>query len=147
MQTETFIVGGREFTCLRMNPFAANTLLMRIQKIALPVIGSLMGGGKGLGDIDVKEAAQVISMNLDESVMASIVFPMFEGSKVYCVDNKRFIKGAADIDQCFTVENLFDMYELIFEVARFQFGPFFGQLASRFGNLSASQNPEKSPEK
>ncbi len=89
MQQETFIVGSREFTCVRMNAFAANKLLMRLQKIAVPVMGSLMGGGKGLGDIDVKEAAQVIAANLDESIMDDIVLPLFAESRVYCVDAKR----------------------------------------------------------
>ena len=136
MQQETFIVGSREFTCVRMNAFAANKLLMRLQKIAVPVMGLLMGGGKGLGDIDVKEAAQVIAGNLDESIMDNIVLPLFAESRVYCKETKKFIKSGTDIDQCFTTENLFDLYELIFEVARYQFGPFFASLVERFGALT-----------
>lgn len=136
MQQETFIVGSREFTCVRMNAFAANKLLMRLQKIAVPVMGSLMGAGKGLGDIDVKEAAQVIAGNLDESIMDNIVLPLFAESRVYCAGTKKFIKSGTDIDQCFTTENLFDLYELIFEVARYQFGPFFASLVDRFGALT-----------
>lgn len=139
MQQETFIVGAREFTCVRMNAFAANKLLMRLQKIAVPVMGSLMGGGKGLGDIDVKEAAQVIAANLDESIMENIVLPLFAESKVFSAENKKFVKSGTDIDQCFTTENLFDLYQLIFEVARYQFGPFFASLAERFGSLTAGE--------
>lgn len=145
MQQETFIVGSREFTCVRMNAFAANKLLMRLQKIAVPVMGSLMGGGKGLGDIDVKEAAQVIAANLDESIMENIVLPLFAESKVFSAENKKFVKSGTDIDQCFTTENLFDLYELIFEVARYQFGPFFASLVERFGALTdGKKTPEQS---
>lgn len=145
MQQETFIVGTREFTCVRMNAFAANKLLMRLQKIAVPVMGSLMGGGKGLGDIDVKEAAQVIAANLDESIMENIVLPLFAESKVFSAENKKFVKSGTDIDQCFTTENLFDLYELIFEVARYQFGPFFASLVERFGALTdGKKTPETS---
>ena len=144
MQQETFIVGAREFTCARMNAFAANKLLMRLQKIAVPVIGSLVGAGKSLGDIDVKEAAQVIAANLDESIMDSIVLPLFTESRVYCVEAKKFIKNGTDIDQCFTTENLFDLYELIFEVGRYQFGPFFASLADRFGALTEGKKTEVS---
>jgi len=150
MQQEIFIVGTREFTCVRMNAFAANKLLMRLQKIAVPVMGSLMGGGnglggKGLGDIDVKEAAQVIAANLDESVMDNIVLPLFSESRVYCAGTKKFVKSSTDIDQCFTTENLFDLYQLIFEVARFQFGPFFASLVERFGALTdGKKTPETS---
>ena len=136
MQQETFIIGDREFTCVRMNPFIANKLNMRLMKIAVPVMGSLMGGGKGLGDVDIKDAAQVIACNLDESIIDSIVLPMFAESRVYCVENKKFIKSGTDIDQCFTTEKLFDFYELIFEIARYQFGPFLVSLVGRFGALT-----------
>lgn len=139
MQQETFIIGSREFTCVRMNAFAANKLLMRLQKIAVPVMGSLMGAGKGLGDIEVKEAAAAIAEHLDESLMDTIVLPMFAEAKVFSVENKKFVKSGTDIDQCFTTENLFDLYQLIFEVARYQFGPFFASLAERFGSLTAGE--------
>lgn len=139
MQQATFIIGSREFTCVRMNAFAANKLLMRLQKIAVPVMGSLMGAGKGLGDIDVKEAAAAIAEHLDETLMDTIVLPMFAEAKVFSVENKKFIKSGAEIDQCFTTENLFDLYQLIFEVARYQFGPFFASLAERFGSLTAGE--------
>lgn len=139
MQQETFIIGSREFTCVRMNAFAANRLLMRLQKIAVPVMGSLMGAGKGLGDIDVKEAATAIAEHLDETLMDTIVLPMFAEAKVFSAENKKFVKSGTDIDQCFTTENLFDLYQLIFEVARYQFGPFFGSLVERFGSLTAGE--------
>ena len=136
MQQETFIIGSREFTCVRMNAFAANKLLMRLQKIVTPVAGSLIGSGKGLMDINVKDAAQVISEHLDESVMDTIVLPLLSEARAFCVEEKRFIKSATDIDQCFTTENLFDLYELIFEIGKYQFSPFFLSLSNRFGSLT-----------
>jgi hypothetical protein len=139
MQQETFIICSREFTCVRMNAFAANRLLMRLQKIAVPVMGSLMGAGKGLGDIDVKEAAAAIAEHLDETLMDTIVLPMFAEAKVFSAEQKKFVKSGTDIDQCFTTENLFDLYQLIFEVARYQFGPFFASLVERFGSLTAGE--------
>ena len=152
MQQETFIVGNREFTCVRMNAFAANKLLMRIQKIAVPLIGSMAGKGesKSLMDVDVEQAARVLSEHLDETLMDTIVLPMFEESKVFSVENKKFVKKGTDIDQCFTTENLFDLYLLIFEVARFQFTPFFASMMSRFGGLiegarTEAASPESSP--
>jgi hypothetical protein len=138
-QPETFIVGNREFTCLRMNAFDANRLLLRIQKIAVPLLGSMIGSGKGLGDVDVKQAAMMIAEHLDESLMDTLVLPMFAQSRTYCVGSKKFVSTANDINVVFTAENLFDMYELIFEVARFQFGPFFASLAVRFGSLTTAE--------
>ena len=93
-----------------------------------------MGGGKKLGDVDIEEAARVIATNLDESMMESIILPMFVEARVFSVTNKKFLKSSTEIDQCFTVDTLFDLYLLIFEIARFQFGPFFSSLSSRFGN-------------
>lgn len=138
MNQLTFIVGNREFTAIPMNAFDANRLFLRIQKVATPIIGVMVGSGKNVGDIDVKEAAAVIAEHLDEAIMDTIVLPMFEQSKVFDVENKRFIKSGMDINQCFTVETLFDFYELAFEVGKAQFGPFFKALANRFGNLLAA---------
>lgn len=140
--THTIIIGTREFTCVRMNAFAANKLLMRLQKIVVPILGSLVGGAKtkSLLDIDVKEAASLLSEHLNETLMETIVFPMFAEARVYSAENKKFIKAGSDIDQCFTTENLFDLYILIFEVARYQFGPFFESLVSRFGDLTGEKN-------
>jgi len=149
MQQTTLIVGGsREFTCARMNPFDANTLLLRIKKVALPIIGSFSSGsGKSLLDVDVKEAANVLAQHIDESTIPQIVLPMLDKAKVYCVEQKKFVKDEASINFCFTTENLMDFYELIFLVGRYQFGPFFGQVAARFGGLLAEKNPEQpSPE-
>jgi len=134
MDQQTFIIGNREFTCVRMNAFAANKLMMRLQKVALPVIGTLMGGGQAIGDMDVSKAARIISENIDESVMDNIVLPMFNEAKVYAVEEKKFVKGPTEINMVFTAENLFDLYELIFEVGKFQFSPFFSALMGRFGN-------------
>ena len=107
--------------------------------------GAMAGGTKNIGDVDVKEAAGVIAANIDESVIDEIVLPMFAASRVYCIENKKFIKGETDIDQCFTVDTLFDFYELVFLVARFQFAPFFQTLAGRFGNLIDAPKTQKSP--
>ena len=134
MDQQTFIIGNREFTCVRMNAFAANKLMMRLQKVALPVIGTLMGGGQAIGDMDVSKAARIISENIDESVMDNIVLPMFNEAKVYAVAEKKFVKGPTEINMVFTAENLFDLYELIFEVGKFQFSPFFSALMGRFGS-------------
>jgi|GEM_PF-1238894 len=139
----TIIAGQREFTCHPMNAFAANKLLLRLQKIVVPVFGAMAGTGKALGDVDVKEAAEVIAQHLNESTMDDIVLPMFAESKLYSIEDKRFIKSGTDIDVCFTVANLFEMYELIFEVAKFQFGPFFLKITERFGAVTAAVPAKK----
>ncbi len=145
MQPETIIIGNREYTCHRMNAFAANKLLMRLQKIVLPIIGSALGDGKSVGDIDVTAAVSMVAEHLDEAAMDTIVLPMFADSKLYDVDGKRFIRTGGDIDVCFTAETLMDMYELIWEVGKIQFVPFFASLGERFGDLLGGESPLPSP--
>lgn len=144
---ETFIIGGREFTCQRMNAFAANTLLIKLQKVFLPIVASLMGdksneekvnSAKSFLDMDVKEAAKIVAQQIDESVITNIVFPMFNEAKLYCVEEKRFVKDDVSMNQCFTAENLFDFYELVFHVGKYQFSPFFASLTGKFGNLTGA---------
>lgn len=144
--SETFILGGREFTCHPMNAFAANRILMRVQKVVLPIFGALAptGGAKSssLLDVDVKTAAQLVAEHVTDELFETVVFPMFADAKVYACEERRFIKAAVDVDVVFTRENLFDLYELIFLVGRYQFAPFFETLARRFGGLLGG---EKTP--
>ena len=148
MQQETFIVGEKEFTCVRMNPFAANKLLIRVQKIVMPVLGTLASGSarQSIMDVDVKVAAMAIAENVDESLMENIVLPMFLEAKLYSVTDKKFIKDATSIDMVFTTESLFDLYEIIWLVGRFQFAPFFAKLMERFGTTLADANTPPSLE-
>lgn len=143
MTTETFIVGNREYTCVRMNAFAANKLFLRLQKVLVPVLGALVSQKGSIGDVDVKEAAMLLAEHLDEKIIDDIVFPLFAESRVYSVEHKRQIKSGTDVDLCFTTENLFDFYELIFLVAKHQFGPFIKSLASRFGGLVGGKIAEQ----
>lgn len=141
MNPTTFIIGNKEFTCVRMNAFAANKILLRIQKIAFPILGSVMTGNKSILDMDVKKAAEVIAEHLTEDIFENIVFPMFSESKVYCNELKKFVRNETELNQVFTSEELFTLYELIFEVARFQYKPFFEAMMSRFGEVTESKTP------
>jgi hypothetical protein len=145
MQQETLIVGEKEYTCVRMNPFEANKLLIRIQKIVMPIMGSVAGNGKGLLDLDIKVVAATLAEHLDESVMDAIVLPMFSEARLYSTGDKKFVKDAVSINQVFTTENLFDLYELVWLVGRFQFGPFFVALMARFGAASVPASMGQSP--
>lgn len=138
MKQETFIVGGREYRCVMMNPFAANRLLLRLQKIVIPLLGKLAGGThagsqKSLLDMDVAAAALMLSEHLDEALLDSIVLPMLAEAKVYSIEKQRFISDATAIDVVFSTETLLDFYELVWLVGRFTFSPFFSALKSRFG--------------
>ena len=148
MQTETIIIGQSEYTAMKMNAFEANRILLRLNKVILPVIGGLTKGKQGasvnLLDADLSEATGIIAENLTEEVMDTIILPMFTQSRVYMVEKKVFIKDGMSINQAFTADNLFDLYELVWEVLKLNFSAFFFKTAGRFGNLTAGVQTAKS---
>lgn len=130
MSRETVIINNREFAMSKIPAFKANQIILKLQKLILPVIGELTVGGQ---DMDIRQIADVISSKLDDSVMNDIVMPMFKLAQVACTTESIKLDSELAIDKCFTVDDLFDFYELIFEVLKYQFGTFFAQASTRFG--------------
>ena len=135
---ETIVVNSAEYTALKMNAFDANKLLIRINKIVLPVMANM---GKGI-DTDFSKISDVLVQNLNEEVMDSIIFPLLNFSKVYSAEKKMFIKDAASMNMCYTVETLPDFYLLIWEVLKLNYESFFHKVAANFGDLTASLTAE-----
>ncbi|MGN6701454.1 MAG: phage tail assembly chaperone [Burkholderiaceae bacterium] len=134
---ETFIAGDREFAFHKIPAFQANGILLRLQKTALPIIGGLTaaanGDAKSILDMDLRAAADVIALHVDESLMTEIIMPMFKLAQVICVTDQKKIDSEAAFNAVFTVDQLGDFYELVFQVLRYNFGTFFLSLADRFG--------------
>jgi hypothetical protein len=145
----SIIIGADEYTALKMNAVEANTILLRLNKIILPVIGGLTKGQKAgnILDADSSEVAGIIAENLNEEVMNNIVMPMFKSSRVYSVEKKLFIDKEAAINIVFTVDNLFDLYTLIWEVLKLNFTVFFQKATANFGSLTAAQVDKSLPAK
>lgn len=143
MIRETFIIGNKEYAASKIAAFAANGILLKLQKLILPVLGEIAGDEKSqanIMDMDVGAAFQVISSKLDESVMTDIVLPMFKLAQVACTTDNIKIDSPQSIDKVFSdADGLADMYELIFEVLKFNFAGFFSSLAARFGGKSGDQ--------
>jgi hypothetical protein len=108
---------------------------MKLQKIILPVLGEFTGGGKGNPmDRDISGPIKTFSENLDDKVMSDIVLPMFKASGVVCVSDNVKVDSEGAINKVFVdADGLADLYELIYEVAMFNFKPFFIKLKDRFG--------------
>jgi hypothetical protein len=130
---------------MKMNAFDANRILLRLNKIILPVVGGLTkNGGGNLMDADLSEVTGIIAENLTEDVMDSIILPMFSHSRVFCKDKNVMIKDAMSINQAFTADTLSDFYLLIWEVLKLNFTAFFHKLAANFGSLTAGLQTQKS---
>ena len=139
-QREPIFIKDKEYAASKIPAFAANGIILKLQKLVLPVIGELAGDGKSKADVmnmDVSAAFQIISEKLDDSVMTEIVLPMFKMAQVASVTDNIKIDSAQAIDKVFQdADGLADLYELIYEVLRFNFGSFFTSLAARFGGKS-----------
>lgn len=138
MSRETVIIGDKEFAMSKIPAFQANGIILKLQKVFIPVIGEVAGGAKGgsvnLMEMDVRGALDIMSSKLDESVMSDIIMPTFRLAQVACISDGIKIDSEAAINKVFTVDTLGDMYELIFEVLKFNFGNFFSGLMARFGS-------------
>lgn len=134
MTRKSEIIGQKEYAFYKIPAFQANAILLKLQKLVLPVIGE-MTSGKGL-DMDMRQVADAVSAKLDDSVMSDIIMPMFKLANVASVTDNVKIDSPVNFDKVFSVDELGDFYELVFEVLKYNYGNFFGSLASRFGSKS-----------
>jgi hypothetical protein len=131
MQRETFIIGEKEFAASKIAPFQANTIAMKLQKIAMPAIAAMVSGGMGA---DISGALKELSQNLDEKTLTDVILPMFKAASVASITDNTKIETPEHINKVFVdADGLADLYELIYEVTMYNFQPFFTKLASRFG--------------
>lgn len=137
MTRQAEIIGQKEYAFYKIPAFQANSILLKLQKLVLPVIGEITGSKKGM-DMDMREIADVVSAKLDDSVMAEIVMPMFKLANVISVTDNLKIDSQANFDKVFTVDELGDFYELVFLVLKYNYGNFFNSLAARFGNSAGT---------
>lgn len=136
MRRETFIIGAREFAASKIAAFEANEIAIKLQKIILPAIGELQNGL----DSNAGALLKVVSEKLDSQIMSDIVLPTFQLAQVACVSDNCKIQSKADINKVFSdVDQLADLYELIFEVLKYEYQPFFTRLMERFGSNAGSQ--------
>lgn len=137
MQRETFIIGNREFAASKIAPFEANGIIMKLQKLILPVLGEMVGDKTkpaNIMDMDISSALNILSERLDEKTMTDIILPMFKLSQVACTTDSIKIDSPMSINKVFVdADGLADFYELVFEVLKFNFASFFAKVAERFG--------------
>lgn len=146
-QRESIFIKDKEYSASKIGAFEANGIILKLQKLILPVIGELAGDGSNKTDVmnmDVGAAFQIISSKLDDSVMSDIVLPMFKLSQVASVTDSMKIDSPVAINKVFQdADGLADFYELIFEVLKFNFSGFFVSLMARFGNNGGNHQETK----
>lgn len=118
-----FEIAGREYSCVKMNAFAANGILMKI-------LGRLKLTGK---DSDLG----ALIADLASDGMEDIVLPVLKASNLRYKDGDTMenLHSPDDIDNAFTVDTLMDFYEVAIKVFRFQFEDVFTRASARVGGL------------
>lgn len=141
MERETFIIGNQEYYVSKIAAFPANSIILKLQKLILPVLGGMNKNQDVMG-MNVNDLFGIISEKLDESVMTDIVMPMFKLAQVASKEHGCKIDSEQAVNKVFgDADGLADMYELIFEVLKYNFAGFFTKLAGRFG-LQAAGAPK-----
>lgn len=143
MERVTEIIGEKEYAFSKIGAFEGNAIILKLQKLILPIFGELAGGGKkstkDLMEMDIGPVFKIISENVDQAMIDNIVFPMFKLAQVASVTDNVKIDSKVNFDKVFTVDTLGDFYELIFLVLKFNFGNFLQGLMARFGNSGGDQ--------
>lgn len=139
MERVTEIIGNKEYAFSKIGAFEGNKIILKLQKLILPIFGELTSGGgtkyaKDIMEMDVGPVFKILSENLDQSVIDNIVFPMFKLAQVASLEHNIKIENQASFDKVFTVDTLGDFYELVFAVLKYNFGNFLQGLMARFGN-------------
>jgi len=76
MIRETFIINNKEYAASKIAAFAANGIILKLQKLILPVLAE-SAGNKDVMDMDISAMARLVSERLDESVVNDIILPMY----------------------------------------------------------------------
>ncbi len=133
MEREIFVINGKEYNASKIAAFPANALILKLQKLLLPVLASMKQDQDVMG-MNIAEVFGVLSEKLDDSVMHEIILPMLKLSQVSSDEHKCKIDSEQAINKVFVdADGLADFYVLIFEVLKYNFAGFFTNLAARFG--------------
>lgn len=131
VEFHTFEIGGKEFTAVKMNAFAAAKHLVKLKCLL----------DKGLAGGTNANAVQLLS-GVDESTLEGVILPILKDSLVTSVTDGKKIDSPANVNAVFTVDTLFDFFELSWEVMKLNFAPFFERVLSLFG-LSLDELKER----
>lgn len=141
MTRETFVINGKEYNASKIPAFPANGIILKLQKIILPILAA-MGGDHSAMNMDVKVFLfKSIAERLDDSVMSEIVLPTFKLSVVSSKEDNCKIDSEQAINKVFKdADGLTDFYELIYEVLKYNFEGFFMNIGRLIGDKLGSKN-------
>ncbi|WP_438431092.1 phage tail assembly chaperone [Hafnia paralvei] len=87
---------------------------------------------KGLASGGDANAIQLLA-GIDEKTLEEVIIPILRDSSVISVSDEKKIDSPNAINLVFTVDTLFDFFELCWEVMKLNFTPFFTKVLTLFG--------------
>lgn len=138
-------IGGREYSFTKMNFFPAQKLGLRLAKHLAPAIGGLDGKDKKGLDLDMKSVVSAIQSIADEKILDDLILPIFQESNVSVVGAGK-LNSQNSINQNFTIDQMFDFWELAYVVMEANFKGFFTQALERFGLQATGAQAELAPQ-
>lgn len=122
MEFTTFNIGDKEFRATKMNAFAAAKHLVKLKTLL----------DKGLASGGDANAIQLLA-GIDEDTIEKVLLPILRDSATFSVKDEKKIDSQAAMNLVFTVDTLFDFFELCWEVLKLNFTPFFTKALTLFG--------------
>ncbi|WP_255579979.1 phage tail assembly chaperone [Enterobacter cloacae complex sp. 743-2DZ2F-22B] len=118
----TFHIGDKEFKAAKMNAFAAAKHLVKLKTLL----------DKGLASGGDANAIQLLA-GIDEKTLEEVIIPILRDSSTFSVTDEKKIDSPNAMNLVFTVDTLFDFFELCWEVLKLNFTPFFTKVLTLFG--------------
>ncbi|KTJ34657.1 hypothetical protein ASU85_10710 [Klebsiella aerogenes] len=122
MEMHTFNVGEKEFSAAKMNAFSAAKHLVKLKTLL----------DKGLAQGTEANAIALLS-GVDEKTLETVIMPIMRDAMAACVTDGVKLDSEQNINRVFTADTLFDLFQVIWEVLKLNFAPFFTQILSLFG--------------
>lgn len=134
LERQTVIIGDQEFAFGSIPTFEKAALFLKIQR----VVTSGLSGIEKQKDKDGKDIPMdgmdlfaAILPNITDQELDNLVVPMFAKAQLASVTDNKKIDSKAAINQC--IPDIDVLFELIFEVGKYNFLYSLKSLASRFG--------------
>ena len=122
MELHNFTVGGKEFSAAKMNAFSAARHLVKLKTLL----------DKGLAQGTEANAIALLS-GIDEKTLDNVIMPVMRDALATSVTDGVKLDNENNVNKVFTADTLFDFFQVVWEVLKLNFAPFFTQILSLFG--------------
>ncbi|QKJ86685.1 hypothetical protein PMPD1_1735 [Paramixta manurensis] len=122
MERYNFVIGEKEFSAIKVNAFSAARHLVKLKTLL----------DKGLAQGTEANAIALLS-GVDEKTLETVIMPILRDALVTCTTDNVKLDNEQNVNRVFTADTLFDFFDVIWEVLKLNFAPFFTRVLNLFG--------------